>query len=91
MRYQLVCVFASQQWPLREGDHLEIRTPSLEVIARIPAALLESVLAQHVDALAVQARLSQALGPVADAGVLTPAPERRAMLRAQRRSRKPGL
>ena len=52
-RYRLWCIFRGWQWPLRDGDFVEIRTETLEVVAQLPAALVEAVLAHHLDGLAL--------------------------------------
>lgn len=64
-RYLLWIRFVTQgfQWPLRDGDEVEVRLPNLQAIARIPANVIEALIAHHLDGLSVQAYLAQAVDP----------------------------
>lgn len=61
VRYRLWCLFRSHQWPLRDGDHVEVRKDDMSIVARIPVALLEAMVAHHLDGIAMQAYLAQSL------------------------------
>lgn len=102
-RYRLWAVFRSHQWPLRDGEYLEVRTEGLETVARVPTELVEALIAHHLDGLAVQAYLARALeGAWRDQSpsrIVLPARKplmraavdsavQRAELRAKRRSRR---
>ncbi len=95
-RYHLWVVFHRQgmQWPLREPDDvLEMRNERMELVARIPAATLEAILAHHADELAVLALFQRTLPdpwrkPLAEAREAMDDPGRRASLRAKRRTRR---
>jgi len=96
-RYRLWCLFRSHQWPLRDGDIVEVRTDQQETIARLPAAVVEAMVAHHLDGLAVQAYLREAIDtapperielirkPLALARRAVVDAEARAQLRAKRR------
>src|SRR5262245_36647677 len=71
-RYRLWCRFASHQWPLREGDWIDVCAHDLSLVAAIPATVLEALVAHHLDGLAVQAYLA--------AGVTTASPPGRIVL-----------
>lgn len=105
-RYRLWVRFTAQglQWPLQDGDEIEVRTATLETVARLPANLIEALIAHHLDGLAVQAYLSDAVHPGAwrqlpviemtrkplapAAPLALPDADRRAALRAKRKMRK---
>lgn len=59
--YRLWIRFRSHQWPLRDGDEIDVLTPTLELVATISASMLEALLAHHLDGLALTATLSTRL------------------------------
>lgn len=103
-RYRLWCIFPQFQWPLRDGGYLEVRTQRLDIVARIPAVVLEAYIGHMLDGLAMQAYLTNALSPawrgvpparielprkpLATARLATGSPEQRTSLRDKRRSRR---
>ncbi|HXG76469.1 MAG TPA: hypothetical protein VNJ53_07865 [Gaiellaceae bacterium] len=59
-RYRLWIVFrGGWQWPFQEGDVIQVRSQTLEILAEIPASLIEAVIAHHLDGLALQAALGR--------------------------------
>jgi hypothetical protein len=100
VRYQLwIVLLGRDQCPLEDGDYIEVRVahgPYPRGVAQIPVSLLEAMIVNHLETLAVQARLASHVGRrgLTDDGEQPssrPEPydaEQRAALRARRRSRK---
>jgi hypothetical protein len=93
VRYRLWCVFRGWQWPLREGEYIEVRSLTLNVVAQIPMELVEALIAHHLDGLALQTFAAQITAPPPPRKPLTKVTNpvydaaRRKALREQRKKR----
>lgn len=80
------------QWPLRDGDVLELRDEQMNVVARVPTATTVAVLAHHLDELAVLRLFQHTLDPwrkpLSEIRRAVEEPAKRAELRQKRKRRK---